>query len=213
MGLDAHGQPINRRYNAARLSDRLIDELIGLSRGVAADGIVTIEEAKFLSDWLEANRKIADAWPAKVIYERVREMLSDGILDEEEQHELLGMLKDLTGGSAFVPNDAASLSSKIPFTDPEPPILFDKKSFCFTGKFIYGTRKECQSAVIERGSNTQSSPSRKTDFLVIGVIGSTDWIHSSHGRKIEKAVELRESGFPIEIVSEQHWVDNLVEQP
>ena len=47
--LDSQSQPLNRRYNAARLSDRAIDELIGLSRGVIADGVVTQEEAEFLA--------------------------------------------------------------------------------------------------------------------------------------------------------------------
>jgi len=37
-------------------------------------------------------------------------------------------------------------------------------------------------------------PRAATSFLVIGAIGSRDWIHSTHGRKIEAAVKLREQG-------------------
>ena len=49
---DPHGQPINRHYNAARLSDRAIDELVGLSRGLVADCVVSQEVAEFLARWL-----------------------------------------------------------------------------------------------------------------------------------------------------------------
>ncbi len=44
---------------------------------------------------------------------------------------------------------------------------------------------------------------------VIGAIGSRDWIHSTHGRKIERAVELREQGTGIYILSEEYWADSI----
>jgi hypothetical protein len=40
---------------------------------------------------------------------------------------------------------------------------------------------------------------------VIGSIGSRDWIHSTHGRKIETAVAMRERGHSIALVGEEHW--------
>jgi hypothetical protein len=40
---------------------------------------------------------------------------------------------------------------------------------------------------------------------VIGEIGSRDWIHSTHGRKIEKAMDYNGRGCRIAIVGEQHW--------
>lgn len=54
-----------------------------------------------------------------------------------------------------------------------------------------------------------ASVSKKLDYLVIGEIGSRDWIHSTHGRKIEKAVELRNGGARLAIVSERHWQAGL----
>jgi len=47
-----------------------------------------------------------------------------------------------------------------------------------------------------------------TDYLVIGEIGSSNWVHSSFGRKIEKAMELKEKG-RISIVSEKHMQEFL----
>ena len=37
-----------RSRNAGRVQDRLIDELIGISRGVIADGVVDEKEAIFI---------------------------------------------------------------------------------------------------------------------------------------------------------------------
>jgi hypothetical protein len=40
---------------------------------------------------------------------------------------------------------------------------------------------------------------------VIGEYATDAWQNSSFGRKIEKAVAMREAGSPISIVSEAHW--------
>jgi len=206
--LDLHGQPINRRLNAARLTDRVIDELIGMARIVIMDGVVLAEEARFIASWLERNRAVADAWPARILYERIREMLADGVLDGDEQAELLDTLHELTGSGA-VPDDATSVSTDLPLDRPEPAIVFDARVFCFTGKFVHGTRAECQAAVTVRGAEVQAGPTRDTHYVVVGAVGSRDWIHSSYGRKIEKAVSLRSAGSPLAIVSEPHWVRSL----
>lgn len=134
--LDPHGQPIDRRLNAARLSDRVIDELIGLARGISADRAVAQSEARFIADWLARNRQVADVWPVSILYERVREMLADGVLDSEEQAELLDTLHELAG-SGSAPSDAASASSDLPLDRPEPSLVFERRLFCFTGNPFY----------------------------------------------------------------------------
>jgi len=208
--LNPHGQPLNRRYSAARLSDRAIDELIGLSRGVIADGVVTQEEAEFLARWLDRNRHVRAEWPANVLFSRVNEMLSDGVLDSDEQHELLGLLSDITGEGESLQYDAQSLSTQLPLTQPVPEVVVPGKEFCLTGRFVHGTRKECESEIVSRGGIIKRSPVRSTHYLVIGYLGSTDWIHSTHGRKIERALNLSRKGSPIALISEAYWVERIV---
>jgi hypothetical protein len=58
----------------------------------------------------------------------------------------------------------------------------------FTGKFAFGPRRVCEAAVEALGGRAGSSVTRVTNYLVIGTFGSRDWIHTSHGRKIEQAV-------------------------
>jgi len=211
MKLDDHGQPIVRAFNAARLNDRMIDELIGLCRGVLFDGAISEAEANALLRWLDANREVAGHWPANVLYRRIARMMSDSRLDPDEQKELLELLVEITGGpapDAFV----KSASTALPLCTPLPKVLFPGKLFCFTGKFVSGTRAQVQAAVISLGSEVKDSPTNNTNYLVIGSIGSADWIHSTHGRKIEKAVQLRTEGRPIHIIAEEYWA-TCIHQP
>ena len=131
---DEHGQPCNRFYNRARVTDRTIDELIGICKGVIADGAVTTEEARFLAQWMAANRESAAQWPAKILYHRLSEMLVDQTLDPAEQAELLELLRQITGSDGPTNTSLANRSSSLPLTRPAPEIHFDDRFFCLTGK-------------------------------------------------------------------------------
>lgn len=105
------------------------------------------------------------------------------------------------------------LADNSPFDQPQPHVEFKNKSFMFTGKFSFGTRKACQLVVIEHGGYAPSKKvvSREIDYLVIGVQGSVDWKNGSYGNKIEKAIlSRREHGAP-SIISEEHWASYLKE--
>ncbi|MNG27021.1 DNA polymerase III subunit epsilon [compost metagenome] len=77
--------------------------------------------------------------------------------------------------------------------------------YVFTGVMAYGPRKECEALVIEHGGQIGRGVSKKVHYLVVGTVGNDQWLHSTYGTKIKKAVELREAGAPISIVSEEHW--------
>jgi NAD-dependent DNA ligase len=202
---DDYGQPHNRFYNRARLADRAIDELVGLCKGVIADGVVTTEEAQFLAQWMDVNREAADHWLANILYQRISAMLADGALDPDEQRELLALLREVTSSGASPGTYIANLSTSLPLTTPPPVMHFENRLFCLTGKFVYGPREQCESAILAKGGKVQPTPTYHTHYLVVGLLGSSDWIHSTHGRKIEFAIELREHGRPIVIISERHW--------
>ena len=82
-------------------------------------------------------------------------------------------------------------------------------TYVFTGKFAFGTRRDCEREVEKRGAVCEPNITKRTSFLVIGTFGSTDWVHTSFGRKIEKAVSYRDDGVPLRIVGEDHWADAL----
>ena len=75
-----------------------------------------------------------------------------------------------------------------------------------TRRFAYGTRRKVSEAILTRGGiPTDSTPTRQTHYLVIGLFASRDWANTNYGRKIERAVELRDLGSGISIISEEHW--------
>lgn len=199
-----------RSKNASRVQDRLIDELIGVCRGVIADGAVDEQEAIFLGQWIENHREIADRWPVNILYARIVEMLKDGILNADEQLELLETLRDLTGESALY--QEPNRSTSLPIDKPAPEVEFDQKTFCLTGKFVFGSTFDCEEIIADLGGSLVEMPTKDTDYLVIGELCSPDWVHTTFGRGIERAVELKEQGAGIAIISEEHWVDCLSEK-
>jgi NAD-dependent DNA ligase len=200
---NAHGQPAITAFRSEANIDRQIDELIGIAKGIVADGHVSQAEAEFLLQWLETNRAARTEWPARVLYPRLVAVLADGVLDVNEESEILELILQCVGGNAPARGEA-SMSTILPYSQPEPTIEFARHSFCFTGKFFGGTRNWCEDQVLTRGAQI-GTISKDLDYLVIGEIGSRDWIHSTHGRKIEKAVDYNSHGCRIGIISEQHW--------
>lgn len=102
---------------------------------------------------------------------------------------------------------ARILSEQTPFDSPQPEVRFDRRVFVFTGKFDYGTRKQCQDAVIERGGQAPDSKSvsHDVDYLVIGTQGNPQWKRGSYGNKIEKGILARRDYGSPAIISEDHW--------
>jgi len=194
-----------------RVQERLIDELIGICRGVIADGRVDENEAIFIGQWIENHRDLATRWPVNVLYARLTEMLKDGILSTEEEQDLLTTLKDITGENNIV--EGGVQATRLPLDRPEPEVTFVDKTFCLTGRFVFGSGIECEETIFELGGSVVEQPGKETDYLVIGELSSPDWAHTTFGRSIEKAVELREAGHPIAIISEERWVDSLSNQP
>ena len=193
------------QLNADRLQSRQVDELIGLARGLIADGALSEAEVRCLETWLAANLSVSHQPLIALLYDRIRSILADGVADQEECEDLLAALTTFTGDAEL---GEAPKATTLPLCRPAPALTFEGKLYCFTGTFSFGQRKHCEQAVAERGA-TGGSLTRKTDVLVIGAYATDSWKHSSFGNKILKAAEMRARGIPISIVSEQHWTQHL----
>jgi hypothetical protein len=208
--LNADGQPVNRRFNAARRADRDVQELLGLIRGIIADGVVHDSEVIALEEWLAARPDAHDVWPISVLAPRIRAILADGEVDEAERADLADLLHRATGER---PDGATAMrgATRLPLTYPEPFIEYIGKTFVFTGRLAFGSRERCMGAVLREGGQVKDTLCSRTSYLVVGAIGSRDWVQSSFGRKIEDAVAMRAGGHPIAIVSEEHWSASLTD--
>ncbi|MBV8158238.1 MAG: BRCT domain-containing protein [Dyella sp.] len=208
MGLFSFGAAFPKITERAR-QDRCTDELIGICRGVIADGSVNVQEARFLLNWLERHREFLGTYPFDILHRRIQDAMFDGVLDSEEEKDLLDVLSRTVGGESHAAGSSTSLSTALPFDAPPPEITFRGQVFAVTGIFSYGQRSAVVDAIQGRGGIVKPTVSRKVRFLVVGEIGSRDWTHSSFGQKIEEAIALRRGGENLSIVSEELWARSL----
>lgn len=194
-----------RKFNRKSIDDRQIDTLIGLSKGLTADGKIDQSEAEFLYSWLIQSRQTTENPVIINLLNRVDAMLEDGVLDDEESAELLSILHKISGDSSAI-GELAKTSS-LPVDHPLPNIIFEGNLFLFTGTCVYGTRKQCQTAIENLGGVNATGVNKKLNYLVLGTYVTDSWVHENYGRKIEKAMQYRDEGVPIKIVTEEHWIN------
>jgi len=194
------------KVGGERIAARQIDELVGLARGLAADGRLNLEEVEFLRTWLAANQAITGQPLIRTLYRRISEILADGVVDEDEHRELIETLNSFSNHDSEL--GEVLKSTTLPLCSPPPDLVFEGRRYCFTGTFNFGRRTACEEAVTKKGGIC-ASLTKKTEFLVIGVYATESWKHSSFGNKIIQASEWRDEGLPITIVSEEHWTKYL----
>lgn len=207
--VDLHREFRNSRmFHEARIDKRSADALIGLAAGITADGQINQQEAEFLENWISTNLAHLEDPVINLLYRRLSDMLADGVLDAQESAELLATLRSFAGLSAARPlatDNAFTPPIDLPLCRPAPELEWNGRLYVFTGVMAYGPRKDCEALVIDRGGQIGSGVSKKIHYLVVGTVGNDQWLHSTYGTKIKKAVDLREAGAQISIVSEEHW--------
>ncbi len=190
------------KVGAKRIGGRQIDELIGIARGLLADGSINQQEVEYLHRWLIVNAEITTSPIIALLKHRIDQILVDGVADDEERHALFDALNDFANVDSEIGEDL--VPTGLPLCAPAPVCEFEGRRYCFTGTFTYGQRKDCEAAVKALGASV-GSIAQSTDFLVIGSYVTSSWKHSSFGTKIEQAVEWRAKGLPISIITEAHW--------
>jgi hypothetical protein len=184
-----------------------LGELLGIARGLLADQELSNDEIRYLNEWLEERYWIASEFPGNVIHERIREVLEDGVITEEERSHLVDTLNML------IEDRLEDLAEQVDLTelwfDEVGLIRFDKARFCLTGNFVYGPKSVCQTAIERRGGKVMPSVSDEAQFLVVGALGVDEWRDGGLGAEIEAAMRLRAQGEPVKIIPEDCWVAHL----
>lgn len=183
-----------------------VNEFLGLLSGIAADDLVNEIEVNALVTWLNNNENIIDVWPVYDIYDKLSVIIKKDFLTEKDSTELLAFIKKLTGTDFLSTGAAEANSSELFDTNVESIKYRNYTTFCFTGKFSCGTRRDLEEQVKEKGSKKTKDVSGSVDYLVVGALASRDWICTSHGRKIEAAHALQKKGHRIAIISEEQWI-------
>ncbi|NQU40300.1 MAG: 3'-5' exoribonuclease [Lentisphaerae bacterium] len=92
--------------------------------------------------------------------------------------------------------------------EPESHSFFEKH-FAFTGAMSSMSRKEALLYVQERGGQHHGTVGLTTNYLVLGQKGFIGYASGHRSTKIRRAEELACSGAPIEIMSEQDFIEML----
>lgn len=206
VSMDLHGQPKKFfKFNIENNVSKAIDQLSGICAGILADGVVCEKEALFFREWVQRYSTYEPVYPFTEILKRIDKIFLDGEIDDSEKEELADIMRQITGRGIYS-DPSQDYSSELPLDASPPTISFDSTEFVLTGRFSFGTRSKVAQEIISRkGIVKDGFPTNTTRYLVIGIFASRDWINTNYGRKIERAVELRDMGSGISIISEDHW--------
>ncbi|GJM14130.1 MAG: hypothetical protein DHS20C12_25330 [Pseudohongiella sp.] len=195
-------QIINHKDSETTESVGHIEELIGFLTGTASDGVLNDQEITAMSSWLEHNESVKEVWPASVIVQRLAIILEDGIITDEERGDLLTTVRQVTGSDTDETGLSYEASTEV-WEDSIDELNLTGSVFCLTGDFVSGDRESVDTLLRCHGGESNSSVNKSVDYLVIGTLASRDWLYTSHGRKIEKALLLKREGCDIKIITER----------
>ncbi len=174
------------------------NEIVGLVRGLLADGEVNEKEVTYLRDWINSRPDVLNDKLVLSLAARIQRVLTDGIVTLEELAEVKSLLTEYAG--------EGQQPTTLPLDNPMPDIQFREKCFCFTGAFVSGKRSWCHEQTEQRGGLAVDDVNYDLHYLVIGSKVSAAWVNQTYGRKIEAAVGIREKSRALAIVNEDHWL-------
>ena len=110
--------------------------------------------------------------------------------------------------------DEINVSEEVEFTkndifDDIDKMIIANRIFVLTGTFTSGKRKDIESIIKDNGGVIKKRLDGEVDYLVVGDVVSPGWKYGNYGSKIELALERKDAGDSIKIVSEQTLMKNL----
>jgi hypothetical protein len=193
-----------RSYEDVTASDYL-NEFLGLISGIVADDQINPEEFDYLHKWLNKHIDLVDDATVRSVAMKMVEFSALKQTTPSDEEALLSFLKQ-TAGIRFLETGAADAHPMDHIADSIESMNHERAAMCFTGVFNTGTRKEVEAIAVRLGATPRKDPSKSIHYVVIGSQVSPDWKHTSFGRKIQKAIELRDGGHSLIILMEQEWV-------
>lgn len=182
--------------------------------GIVADGVITEDELRGLSSWMENHDHLKKCWPYEEVENMIFRVMADKKIDEKEHDELKGFFSEfiaLYDNKTIVTPLILDVQNIGGLCAICPEIEFDGFKFCFTGASARFKKSELSYMVTKLGGEVSENMTTKTNFLVIGAEGNPSWSYACYGRKVERAVELRKSGVKLLIVHENDFHDAVAD--
>ena len=90
-----------RRFTERQRVDKAVQTLTGLLRGIAIDEELNASEIAEVLNWCDEYRQLVDRAPFNELVPKLDGMMSDGMIDPEEQEDLLWLCKNLSPESEY----------------------------------------------------------------------------------------------------------------
>jgi hypothetical protein len=182
--------------------------LQGVLAGIGADRRVTERELKLLRTLLASCRHLTGTWPYDEIDAVLRRVLADGRIDEDEHRFLVAFTRSFLTGREGAPRTPAFNEELVRFGAfaVEPDVQFPGRRFCVTGTSPAKERGRLERVVADLGGTAVREVGPDVDYLVVDAPRDAAWAFSSHGRKVEQALALRQQGARLTIVhADDFW--------
>lgn len=174
---------------------KALQQLQGFLMGILADDVLTSEEILKLNDWVEKNEELKGNYPFDRVFEALENVLEDGVIEQKELDSLLVLFKQFI--SPVENNEKVCIDILV------------GKHCCLTGDFVYGSKKEVEELIVNKGGICDNNVKKATEYVIVGGNGSENWKQGTYGGKIKKAKELQEKGSTVQIISEDDFICEL----
>lgn len=197
---------LNRRFCTVRIARRILSEL-------PSRRLPELYSHYFPGEEFEHHEALADAiacaqifsnMQAKYSFEQLEQLCpptGPGAIGQKTKHrkflsteEGLAQLKAVLA-SVSLRNDART--------------LLNQHSIAFTGVTQLAKRDAYFALVEELGGVAEKNVTKRTTILVFGIPNPAVWTDAAGSKKLLKATKLRESGSPIEVMSETDFIHFL----
>lgn len=172
-------------------------ELKQIVDSIMKDGVIEKQEVLALEWWISQHEELLGYYPYDRLSLTLNNILADGVITSSEYEELAQVFNEILDP---IQNNNETASA----------IDIREKTFCLTGDFNHGDRKDVEQLLISKGGIRKTGVSSKLDYLIVGDKGSQAWKFGNYGGKVQKAMELKEKGAAIQIIGEIDFFSALL---
>lgn len=181
-----------------RNKDPELEELQLMVKILIINGINS-DQMKSIQRWIDSHPKQQKNYFCQSVLKSVNKYLSEGELNDRQTEEIKDELI-----RAINPVDYYNVTT--------PLTSIDGKHICITGDFEYGSADEMYQLIENAdGINDKGFKKTETEVLVIGALGSPDWLLDYYGGKMVKALETLDKGRSVEIRKEEDFIPYILD--
>jgi hypothetical protein len=164
----------NRTYTDRTIK---VQEFLGIIKSIIHSNDFSSVSIKNLKDWMNRHPEL----DSELVYKKIK-------LKIEQGDDLRACFNECVDPVKSADYDAIDIDGKL---------------FCMTGNFSFGTKTDVELFIIAHGGKIHPSVTRAVDYVLVGNEGDPGWSYGTYGAKVKKAMEMKEKGYPIKIISEK----------